>query len=295
MALAIMVGFNVKAQDFSSLEGSNYYLIWLDADTEAEFEITDKIVQDLRVNWDYNTYPDGEKALYIWDNTYASESAVGKGALGQIGGFLNFNVISTWSGLSFTMRTDAPNAFAIDYTKITDDYRFHLAFKSSMSKAHTIQVFGGSTADQAAMFSVGVGEMDSKPNITPNFQANEWNIVDIPVSQMKSLGFSNRTTFMGNYFVVLSGPSPNNIAIDAVYFYNPNASSGVNTVKENKLSVLITNQIIEVTNARGPIEVYDITGSLVKRSEQPVFGREELGKGIYIIKSGDALSKVVLK
>lgn len=295
MTLAIMIGFNVKAQDFSSLEGSNYYLMWLDSDTEGEFEISDKIIQDLRPNWDNATNPDGERALYIWSNTYSSESATGKGSFDQIGGFLNFNVIDGgWSGLGLCMRDDAPASFAVDFTQITDDYRFHMAFKSTMSKAHEVQVFGGADEKQAALFSIGVGEMGSRPNITPNFQANQWNIIDIPVSTLKSYGFSNRTSFMGNYFVVLSGPTPNNIAIDAIFFYNP-AVSGVKNVKADKLSVIVTKQIVEVLNAEGPIEVYNLTGSLVKRSVEPIFGVEELTQGAYILKSGNAVSKIIIK
>ncbi len=100
MVVAIFMGSHAKAQDLSSLDGSNYYLIYLDADTEENYEITDKIVQDLRPNWDGTTNPTGEKALYLWSGSgYVANAATGKGSFGQIGGFLDFSVTSsTWSG-----------------------------------------------------------------------------------------------------------------------------------------------------------------------------------------------------
>ncbi len=99
---------------------------------------------------------------------------------------------------------------------------------------------------------------------------------------------------MWNYFVLLSGAPTNEIAVDAIFFYKK-ATTGINDVKANKLSVLVTNRIVEVQNAIAPIEVYSVTGSLVKKSIQPIFGVEELAKGAYIIKSGSAVAKVIIK
>jgi len=311
MAAVIFMGSLAKAQDLSSLGGSNYYLIYLDADTEANAGITGKIIQDLRLNWDFATNPAGEKALYIWSNTYVANSATGKGSLGQIGGFLDFSVAtgSGWSGLGFCMRFngdnatfgdtgtsnvgDAPGSFPVDFTKVTDNYRFHMAVKTTTGKPTEIQVFGSSTG--VAKFSVGVGSFESTPNITPNFKSDgTWNIIDIPVSQLRTLGFTNRSTFKGNYFVVLSGAATNNIAIDAVYFYST-SSTGINDVKADQLNVLVTNRIVEVLNTTAPVNVFSITGALVKTSVKPIFGVEELAKGAYIIKSGNAVAKIMIK
>lgn len=296
VALATFAGAN--AQDVSSLEKGNYHLIWLDADSEAEFGITSKITQDLRVDWDVATNPNGAKALYIWDNTYVSNPASGKGSLGQIGGFLDFSVGTIgWSGLGLTMRENTggvTTAFDIDYTTLTDDYRFHMAAKSTAAKGHMIQVMGSATG--IAKFSIGVGMVENIQNITPNFKTDgTWNIIDMPVSQLRTYGFTNRAKFKGNYFVVLSGAAPNNIGIDAVYFYNP-APSGLKDVKANtKLEVMVTRQIVEVLNATGPIEVYGVTGNLVKKTAEPIFGVDELVKGAYVIKSGNAVAKIIIK
>ena len=299
VALAAFMGSKAKAQDLTSLDGSNYYLIYLDAQTESDYEITSKIVKDYRPNWDYTTNPDGDRALYLWTgSTYVANAATGKGSFGQIGGFLDVSSVGTsgWSGLGWSMRTDAPVKEVVDYTAVTDVYHFHMAVKSSTSpvKAHHIEMFG--TATGIANFSVGVGSMDAAPNITPNFPTDgSWYIIDIPISQLKTYGWTNRGTFTGNYFVTLSGPPTNNLAMDAIFIYLPAGINGINDVKANKLNVLVTNRIVEVQNATAPIEVFSVTGALVKKSVAPVFGVEELAKGAYIIKSGNAVAKVMIK
>ncbi len=302
MALTFFMGNKANAVD-PSLTGSHYYLIYLDADTEIENGITPaKIVQDLRVNWDAATSPNGEKALYIWENTYLANAATGKGCFGQIGGFLDFTVGTIgWSGLGFCMRENTAGvttAFDVNYTAMTDDYHFHMAVKTTTAKASQIQVMGNG-ATGIAKFSVGTGMVENAPNITPSilptFKSDgTWNVIDMTVAQLKNYGFTNRAGFKGNYFVILSGAAPNNIGIDGVYFYLP-GTSGLNDVKANKLEVMVTRQIVEVLNATAPIEVYSVTGALVKKSIEPIFGVEELAKGAYIIKSGNAVAKVIIK
>lgn len=301
--VANFMGSHAKAQDLTSLDGSNYYLIYLDAQIESDYDITPKIVKDYRVNWDATTNPNGAKALYNWTGDgsgYVFNNVTGKGSFGQIGGFLDLSVTtSTWSGLGFCMRDNDANvttSFPVDYTAVTDDYHFHMAVKSSTSpvKAHHIEMFGSSTGK--ADFSVGVGSMEAAPNITPNFPTDgSWYVIDIPISQLRTYGWTNRDTFKGNYFVTLSGAPTNNLAMDAIFIYLPAGVNGINDVKADKLNVLVTNKIVEVRNATAPIQVYSVTGSLVKTSKEPIFGVEELAKGAYIIKSGNAVAKVMIK
>ncbi len=301
MAVAFFMGNKAMAID-PSLTGSNYYLIYLDADSQIDNGITAaKITQDLRVNWDAATSPNGEKALYIWDNTYAAIPATGKGAFNQIGGFLDFNVGTIgWSGLGFCMRDNGAGvttSFPVNYTAMTDAYHFHMAVKTTAAKASQFQIFGTKTG--VAKFSVGTGMVENAPNITPSilpvFKSDgTWNVIDMTVAQLKTYGFTNRESFTGNYFVILSGAAPNNIGLDAVYFYLP-GGTGINDLKANKLEIMITNRIVEVMNATAPIEVYSVTGALVKKSIQPIFGVDELVKGAYVIKSGNAVGKVIIK
>ena len=62
-ALAALISINTKAE---GLEGmTDFHLIWLDADTEYDYEIEDQIVQDLQVREDLN------RNFYIWEDTYS--------------------------------------------------------------------------------------------------------------------------------------------------------------------------------------------------------------------------------
>ncbi len=274
------IGFDVD-------NATNYHLIYFDANSEIEFDITDKIVQDLRPNEVVG------RNLWLWEGSaYEAADATGKGSLGQIGGYLALYVNGgTWSGLGFNLADNA--TYDIDYTSITDDYRFHMAAKSTYSRAHGIELFGQKEAKAA--FSIGVGTFDALPNITPDFKTDgTWNIIDIPVSRLKELGFVNRAPFKGNYFVSLSGAGPNDLALDAIFFYSLGGANGIADVN-NKLTVLVTNQIVEVLNATAPIEIYDLSGVLVKESIEPIFGVEELNKGIYIVKSGGAVEKICIR
>lgn len=297
-------GNMVKAQDLSCLEGSNYYLIALDSESEdIIYENGGNIVQDLRPNWNYTDNPDGEKALYIWSETYTSNDATGKGSLGQIGGYYDFSAAGTWSGLGWCMRKESPTYFPVDFTKIQQNpgnYRFHMAVQSPNAKPHGIQVFGYSEGEDyslSAKFSVGLGVFEAgRTNLTPDFAVNKWCVIDIPVQNLMNLGWAAPATFNGNYFVVLSGAATNRIMFDAVFFYDTTAPSGIAQTKaENQLKVLVTKNIVEVLNATAPIEVYDLAGIKVKASDSPIFGVEELNKGAYIIKSGNAVAKAIIK
>ena len=57
----------------------------------------------------------------------------------------------------------------------------------------------------------------------------------------------------------------------------------------------IRTWIVEVLNTTAPVNVFSITGALVKTSVKPIFGVEELAKGAYIIKSGNAVAKIMIK
>lgn len=43
--IATFSGKNLMAANFSALEGTNYHIIWLDADTDDEFEISKKLIK----------------------------------------------------------------------------------------------------------------------------------------------------------------------------------------------------------------------------------------------------------
>jgi len=316
--------------DFS--QATNYYLLVLDASTEGNWEdvIDPNIAQDLRVNGNYGsttatppTTTTGYYFLDIWfsgtDPTYAitpSESLSGHGPFDNAT-YYDFTAQSAgWGGGGFqALASQTPPP--VDFTAITDDYRFHMDIRKTNSFPCRINVFGTGDATGAsdgtkkAQFIVGdptatqiYGDAGPLQNLTPNFTVNTWQVIDIPVSQLKTMyvndgtaqPWDNRAPFTGYYFEYEFGTdNSNNLSIDGVFFYKP-ANSGIKDVNaNNKLSVVVTKETVSVLNATGPIDVYNLAGVKVKTSVQPTFGVDEVSKGAYIIKSGNAVAKVIIK
>ncbi|MCL1943471.1 MAG: T9SS type A sorting domain-containing protein [Candidatus Azobacteroides sp.] len=294
---------------------TNFYPIWLDDGTIDYYPVT-PIVQDLRPNGTYGVAPapnTGERFIDVWSSTYVFNAVSGNGALGQIAtGYLDLTSAQAgWGGGGFNLlgsQTPPP----IDLTAITDDYRFHMAVRKTTVAPCEIWLFGGGDATgaadaaQEARFCVGSGSYadTGDENLTPNFTLNTWQVIDIPVSKLRTLasgeasGWNNRAPITsGYYFAYQFGGDNNNLQMDAIFYYKPLSESAIANVQaENaRLNVLVTNKTVNVLNATAPVEVYDLTGAKVKVSQQPVFGTDELSKGIYIIKSGNAVAKVVIR
>lgn len=314
-ALAVGMGNKAHAQVFDFDNATNFHLIWLDEGTEQYYEITDRIAQNLRIDGTYGTPNIGERFLDIWDNTYSAGEVADKGSLDQIGGYLYFIANSVgWAGGGFQLIPQPGSTNMVDFTAITDNYRFHIAVKKTNPAPCRINLYGGGKPDTAnpngpyvaddakrAQFVVGVGDHvyndPALPNLTPNFTAGQWQVIDIPVSQLKDMNWNNRSSFKGYYFSYEFGNvSGNDLAIDAVFYYQP-LGTGINgpEVKQSQLQVLVTKNIVEVINAKAPLEVYDITGKLVKTVNNNVFGTDELNKGAYIIKSGNQVAKTIIR
>lgn len=314
IALFAMSGMSVLAQEeFDFDNASDFYLIWLDEGTEVYYEITPRIVLDLRLNGEYGEggVNNGERFLDVWSDTYSVDAVGDKGSLGQMGGYMSTTSKSAgWAGGGFALIPQPGSASKVDYTAITDDYRFHMAIKKKNTDACRISIGGGGNAEgkldvgQRAQFIVGVGNKvyddPALTNLTPDFAVDTWQIIDIPVSQLKDLGWNNRAPFSGagEYYISYEHGSVanNNLCFDAVFFYKSSETGIANAqANDNNLKVVVTNQIVEVFNATAPIEVYDLAGIKVKTSNESVFGVNELNKGAYIIKSGNDVAKVLIK
>ena len=308
----------VQAQVFDFDNATDFHLIWLDEGTEQYYEITDRIVQDLRINGSYGAGPGGtdigERFMDIWSNTYTAGEANGRGASDQIGGYLYFtaNGAAGWGGGGFQLIPQAGSGALVDFMSITDSYHFHMAIKKTNPAPCRINLVGGGKQNpddpngpyiaddgKRAQFVVGVGDHvyndPALPNFTPNFTANIWQTIDVPVAQLKEMGWSNRSAFKGYYFSYEFGSGANDLGFDATFFYQPEGAGFNSPSANNKLQVLVTKNIVEVLNATTPIEVYNITGTLVKTSAEKIFGADELNKGAYIIKANGAAAKVIIR
>ena len=315
ISFLLLIGTCIFAQDYSSLEGSHYYLIVLDADSKdiLVYDNGGTIVQDLRPQWSYDAGCSlCSPSLYIREDTYVANPPEGRGFFGQIGAYFDFSVQANWSELYFTMIEDHPNSFDIDYTSIQsniDKYRFHMAIKSPYNAAHTVNLMGGTGT---AAFSVGVGEgldlpphsITSGPNITPRFEVDKWYIIDKSMAEMAALGWEARASFRGDYLTISSGSAPNRIMFDAIFYYKTghidclefyDCRGYIEGTTVNKLRVFQMENFISVLDApAGTVELYSLVGVKVK-SGQAGFDITSLAKGAYILKCGNETAKIIIK
>ncbi|MCL1867363.1 MAG: hypothetical protein FWF72_00205 [Paludibacter sp.] len=310
IALLALFAKPAHAQNgFDFDNASNFYLIWLDAGIENYWEITSRIVGDYRLNGTYGTPNVGERFLDIWSagETYTVNDPSGQGFFGQIGGYLDCSANSVgWAGGGFQLIQQPGSTSTINYTAITNNYRFHMAVRKTNPDACRINLYGGGNtsgvADEAqcAHFLVGAGDHvyndPPQPNLTPAFTVNTWQIIDIPVSDLRNMGWDNRSAFKGYYISYDFGfTNGNNMQLDAIFYYNPSGAGVDNMQASNKLNVVVTDKTVSILNATAPVEVYNVAGMKVKTCEQPIFGTDEVSKGVYILKSGNAVAKVLIK
>jgi hypothetical protein len=90
------------------------------------------------------------------------------------------------------------------------------------------------------------------------------------------------------------GTAGTKIDMDAIFIYKKK-SAGINNLKMNELSVLVTSKTVSVVGATDRLEVYTLTGKRVLVSNEPIFDVKSLAKGIYVIKSGGFVSKFVVR
>jgi hypothetical protein len=233
--------------------------------------------------------------LYIWDNTYKGVTAPGLNWNRSLEGYLNLEVGTVgWSGLGFC----GGEGVAVDLTGVTRDYTFHIAMKSTSTNTHLLTLPGGAGLEG----SVAVGQsnfIDAGKTFVPytDFARDgKWHLIEIPMSVFFDKGTRYPEPIVkDNYFTLLSGNNPGTvIGMDAIFIYKK-STSGIFDVKTDKLDIIVTKNIVSVIGATEPVDVYNLFGTKVFTSDESVFGLEELSKGVYIVKSGNATGKIVIK
>lgn len=290
-AAVAMLGGNAYAQaEFDFSNGGSYHLIYLDEETLAANVSASDIVSDCRPD-------ETTRFLYVWDNTYVGVTSTGPNSNGVPGAYINLEVGTVgWSGMGIVNNNGA------HFDAIDDTYRFHIALKTMDPDSHVI-IVGDEDAGQVAKFTVGSAPFNDNGVIYEVLQDisrdGEWNAIDVSVADLKAysvtglVGYPN-PDFTGNIFSMLSGARTGaNIALDAIFFYKP-GTNGVEGVKGDNVKIFSTGRTIQVLGGEG-IEVYDITGKLVKESKGTIVGTENLAAGIYVAKSGNVVTKVIVR
>lgn len=253
------------------------------------------------------------RCFYVWENTFVAGDGSYPGVDFQMDGYTSLEVVAgtTWSGAGFTVVEDGGNNY-IDLNHISDDTRFHMGLRSSNPASAIAVIFGdGQLAGKTNMkwspakLSVGntafvdggatyplVGDFDR--------EGSDWVAIDMSLADMKKFYPSFDYTpcnFSGNMFSVLGGSvAGTNISIDAVYLYGPQGQGSVEGVATDDVQVIVSNRTINVLgNENNGFELYNISGQLVKKSTTSIMGVEDLNAGLYIVKAGNVVEKVVVK
>ena len=278
--------------------GNLYDVILLDNASIESLKASGKTVQDLRTD-------DVNRFLYVWDNTFVAGDGSYPGVDMQMDGYVSFNVSTIgWSGAGFNIA----NA-AADLKHFTDNTHFHCGLRSTNGIKNVALIIGDGYAfenknDKWSPAKISVGSKAFVDNgasypLVGNFSADgEWVAVDITLGQLKKLwpSFNYKAGgFGGNILSFLAGGTTGkNISLDAVYFYTPgNGESAVAGVVADT-DIIVTARTV---NAAGTDEIalYNLAGQLVKKVNASIMGIEDIAAGIYIVKAGNAVKKVVLK
>ena len=278
--------------------GNLYDVLLLDNASIESLKTSGKTVQDLRTD-------DVNRFLYVWDNTFVAGDGSYPGVDMQMDGYVSFDVSTIgWSGAGFNIA----NA-AADLKHFTDNTHFHCGLRSTNGIKNVALIIGDGYAfenknDKWSPAKISVGSEAFVDNGTSyplvgNFDADgEWVAVDITLGQLKKLwpSFNYKAGgFGGNILSFLAGGTTGkNISLDAVYFYTPgNGESAVAGVVADT-DIIVTARTV---NAAGTDEIalYNLAGQLVRKVNASIMGIEDIAAGIYIVKAGNAVKKVVLK
>jgi len=278
---------NAFAQD-DFTKGTGYHLIYLDQASADKIPAAN-ITKDYRTD-DVNNF------LYIWDNTYTSNTAAGPNWNGEVGEFLDFSVNSVgWSGFGFA----SPATYLRDWSAVTADYTFHIAMKATNAATHNLIIYGpGGLVGKAAIGATPFVDNGVSTPVWGNFvRDNKWHLIEIPMSYFFDQGLRFPEPFGSNIFATLSGGVAGvEVSMDAIFFYRKE-TTGVNNVKGDNLDVLVTKNTISVigANAKTPVQLFSITGAKIRTSNEAIMGIEDLQKGIYIVRCGQLSKKIAIK
>ncbi|MCR5018003.1 MAG: hypothetical protein K6A64_04335 [Bacteroidales bacterium] len=216
-------GGNGNTETVSSLNGSNYYPILMDAVTFEK--IKSKVVADLRAQDGGDA--ESTRPLYIWSG-YSGAEAAGLNFYGNAEGFTCFSVNGgVWSGFGvFLKKTDPGFAKMAELAK--GGYYLHFALKGPAGVSHCIYpAWGGKeyrvSVGDGAKFADGDNTYDFIAPISNGgkFVANEWNEYEIALSDTGLDYTAPAAEEAGqNIFCGLSGSVAGTLLqIDAAFFY----------------------------------------------------------------------------
>ena len=255
------------------------------------------------------TVDETTRHMYIWDGTMVAGTPSNQvGVDFQTDGFSCFQVGTVgWSGLGLAVDEVAP----IDLGHISDETHFHMAVRPEGNAPAAIAViFGDGTNSEYGMkwtpAKISVGSSAFVDNgvsypLVGDFdrEGGDWKAIDLTLGDLKKLYPSFNFVpgfFRGNIYSILAGAvAGKSFSIDAVYLYGPKAQGGVEDVAADEAQIVVSAKTISVLGGQEGIDVYNVSGQLVKSSESTIVGVEDLTPGLYVVKAGNAVKKVVIR
>lgn len=218
------------------------------------------------------------------------------------GGYISLEVTGTagWSGGGLNVAKDK----TLDISKINDETHFHLAYMTPGTAPASIALIlldgENDCGSKPAKMALGDAFNDNGaifPAVGPK-ATNEWQGVDITVAQIKKIwptfAPASLNAWCGNLFSILSGNvAGTSFAFDAMYFYNL-GTNGINNIANDTVDFNVTANTVNALGGNG-IELYNLAGQLVKKTNGSTLGLNNLQKGIYVAKSGSKAQKVVVR
>ncbi|PZX20814.1 putative secreted protein (Por secretion system target) [Breznakibacter xylanolyticus] len=280
--------FSAMAQD-DFTKGTNYYLIYLDEETELANLPGSKIEGDFRPNGSTHN-------LWIWGDTYKAPATSGPNWNGEPGAYLSFAVANAgWSGLGFNISE------TYDFGAITSDYTFHIAMKSTATNSHLLGIDAGT--GNTGKICIGANDfVDGNITYKPytNFPRDgKWHLIEIPMSEFFKSGLRYDVGAVNgtNVFWMLSGNNPGTVIdMDAIYIYKKTGGSSSVANRDGKqISMLVNQNEVTVFNTDATVEIFSLTGNKVKESNETSINCNDLPKGFYIVKSGSFSGKIQVK
>lgn len=250
-------------------------------------------VNDWRVN-------DVDRFLYVWDNTFAggdgSYPGVGYSDM-QFDGYTSLNVGNVgWSGAGFFI-SDESKCSTMHWNENT---KFHVATRTSSVAPSSVAVILSDCDLGGGPAKVALGDAFNDggaiyPSIGPKL-SDEWVGVDISFADLKkfypNFQWFNSEAWKGNMVSILGGGvEGQNISLDCMYFHTPEGDAAVGSVEADAQWV-VTGNTVNVTGNNG-IELYDLSGRLIKSVKGTTLGISELGTGAYLVKSGNSVKKIM--
>lgn len=252
--------------------------------------------------------------LWYWDGTVDNTAVPATPGIGWNDTELNFDGAvsvevtgaANWSGLGYAILPAENLADGIDFTHFTEKTRFHAGFMTvGTAPASVGLLFLDDTEGGCAPAKIALGDPFNDngvifPAVAPKLN-EDWQCVDISFADVMKIYpqfnylVDKKQNWKGNVLSMLGGGvKGQSWAWDAVYFYTPSDDNGVEGVSADRFDIVYTGRTINAAGASS-IALYDMSGKLVKSADSAILGTDGVAKGIYVVKAGNSVSKIVVR